>query len=330
MNTAERAQFFFEIAKVLKASVPLPRALEIMAREWSQGRFAKHASELGKKLGETVSVADAYAAFSQALPVEVDLVRAGERGGRLAAVFEHLSAYYGRVSAAEKRIRSASLYPLVLAHLVIVLDFLPRWFAGGDEAAVLGVCAKLVGLWLGLLGVVRGFRVVSGWAERSRGWDRWTSALPLFGRVRRGWVLSRFASVFESCLMAGLLMTESLELAATASGSVLLRESAAKAVGLIHSGKNLAEALEASGGFPAGFLASVATAEHAGSLNREMERLAAAQWEEAERAVQALEEWVPRLGYALVSGWIIFRIFSFYSSYFERFNALSSALDGGL
>ena len=85
-----------------------------------------------------------------------------------------------------------------------------------------------------------------------------------------------------------------------------------------------------SGGFSAGFLASVATAEHAGSLNREMERLAVAQWEEAERAVQALEEWVPRLGYALVSVWIIFRIFSFYSSYFERFNALSSALDGGL
>ncbi len=320
MKTEERAQFFYEIAKLLKASVPFHRALEILARQRVKGRVPSYAEELGGKLSGNVSVADAFASHRNAVAMEVDLVRAGERAGRLAAIFAHLAAYYARVVAAEKKIRGSLRFPVLLAHVVVLLGVVPFVITGFDASLAAWVCVKLVVLWCLLLGVARGFRILEKWTAQSCGWDRWFSAVPVVGGVWNRWVLARFASVFETGVSAGLLVTESLDLAAAASGSAIVRESASRAVALIQSGKNLGEALEETGVFPPAFIAAVATAEHAGSLDEEMARLASYQWEEADRAVQAMEEWIPRLGYGLVSAWMLFRVLSAYLAYFQRFN----------
>lgn len=305
----------------------MSRALEILARQGAGGALARWAGEVGEKLQGNLPVAEAFAANQRARALEVDLLRAGESGGRLGAVFSHLAAYYGRVGAAQSRILRASVYPLVLAHLVVLLGELPRAFVAMDWALGISLGGKLLGLWAALCLIVYGVHVLGELAGTRRGVDRFLAAVPVFGAARRGWVMARFASACEMGLRAGLLVTQALQLAAAASGSAVVQAATHRAVGLLQGGNTLGEALAQAGDFPAVLVASVSTAETAGSLDREMERVAVIQWEAAECAVQALEEWVPRLGYWIVLAWMAVRVLSQYTAYWKMLGAFSTGLE---
>lgn len=328
MSIQLRAQFFYELSKLVESGISVARALDILARQWTGGPLARWAKEVREKLHGNFSVVDAFAAHPQARALETDLLRAGERGGRLGAVFSHLSAYYDRLGTAQSRVFRASLYPLVLVHLVILLGEVPRAYVSLDWSLGVSLGGKLLGLWAALLAVGFGTRALGELSGRVLAVDRVLSAIPVFGMARRGWVVARFASVCEIGLLAGLLMTETLLLAAAASGSAVVRSAAERAVSFLQSGSTLGEALEQAGGFPAALVASVSTAETAGSLDQEMKRVATLQWEAAERAVQGLEQWVPRLGYWMVLAWMAARILSQFAEYGKMMGAFSTGFEG--
>jgi type II secretory pathway component PulF len=324
MKLRTRAEFFHELSKLLAAGLAVPRALEVLGKHWTRGALVRWVRVFSGKLSEGASVADAFAADGHGTAVEVDLVRAGERGGRLAAVFAQLAGYYERLAVAEDRLMRACLYPVVLAHLVIFLDALPKMFVRVDWELGVSLGVKLLGLWACLIGLGLGLRGVQRVGSSSVVVDGFLVRVPWLGTARRASAYARFASVCETGLLAGLLLTETLELAAAASGSALVAQAARKAGSEIGAGSTLAEALERSGGFPPTVLACLSTAEVAGGLDTEMRRLATLQWQVAERAIQSAEEWVPRLAYWAVLLWMVLRIFGQFGAYTKYLSTFSS------
>lgn len=330
MRAKDRARLFYEIAKLLEAGVSFSGAMGVVTRHWKSARMAEWAAGMEKKLSDNVSVAEAFAADPRARVWEVNLVRAGERSGQIEAVFSQMAVYYERMGLAESRIFKASVYPLMLAHVVIFLDFVKVWFTAPGLSAWYHFGFRLSLLWAVLLAVWLAVGFVVRVSQTSWQVDRVLDWLPLLGAVRRSWALARFASVFSAGLRAGLLVTETIQLACTASGRALVELCSSRAVESIQMGGTVGETLGATGLFPEAFVAAVSTAEQAGGLDREMGRLAAWQWSIAEDRVRRLEEWLPKIGYFMVMLWMVFNIFSSFQKYLSYLGVASGVMEGDM
>lgn len=320
MKLSEKALLYRELAKLVGANFHLDRSIELLLKQqpsharrtWLQGL------QLGLKEGKGIaaSITERCGAFSDAL--EFALIDAGERSGRLGDAFSHLSRYFEAWNMAVKQALGAMIYPLVLAHLGIVLPELPTIVSATMENKSYssgGIFMPLAILWLALLSLFLLWRWLSRLGAESAAVDRWLGRLPLIGGVRRHWALARFSQVFHACLLASMRMTECMLLAGSASHSGMLRHAARDASQRIAAGETIAGAMADVHGFPISFVHGIATAEEAGTLDHEMNRWAAAETIEAGDAVQRAAQWLPKIAYGIVVMYVVYRILGMMSGY---------------
>lgn len=105
-------------------------------------------------------------------------------------------------------------------------------------------------------------------------------------------------------------------LAGGASHSGLLRRASEDAAKRIAAGETIAGAMADVHGFPPMFIHGTATAEEVGSLDREMNRWAAAETMEAADAVQRAALWLPKIAYGVVVLYVAYRIITLMTGYF--------------
>lgn len=320
MKLSEKALLYRELAKLVGANFHLDRSLELLLKQHPSHARRRwlHGLQLGLQEGKGIaaSITEHCGAFSDAL--EFALIDAGERSGRLGDAFSHLSRYFEAWNVAVKQAIGAMIYPLVLAHLGIVLPELPSMVTATMEDkpySTGSVFMPLAILWLILLSLFLLWRWLSRLGAQSAAVDLWLGRIPLIGSVRRHWALARFSQVFHACLLASMRMTESMELAGSASHSGLFRHAAQDAARRIAAGETIAGALADVHGFPIEFVHGIATAEEAGTLDHEMNRWAAAETIEASDAVQRAAKWLPKIAYGFVVLYVIYRIFGMMSGY---------------
>lgn len=321
MKLSEKALLYRELAKLVGADFHLDRSIDLLLRQ--QPSHARRAWLQGLKSGvdEGRGITDALRAYcaDSTGTLEVALIDAGERSGRLGDAFGHLARYFEAWDVALRQAIGAALYPLLLAHLGVVLPALPTLVTAsmeGQEPPLRGLFMHLAVLWLILLSLFLAWRWLARLGAKSSVVDAWLGRLPLIGPVRRHWALARFAQVFHACLLASMRMTESIQLAGAASHSGLLLGASRDAARRIAAGETVAGAMADVHGFPTVFIHGVATAEEVGALDREMSRWAAAETIEAGDAIQRAAQWLPRIAYALVAAYVAWRIIGLVGGYY--------------
>jgi len=309
MTTKQRAQLYHELGKLIGAGLHMDRSVELLLEQHPVASMRTWLEGLRKGLEEHLSVSESVKQHTEAVALDVSLLAAGERGGRLEASFEHLARYYELRQKSKDRAVTALIYPIILLHFGIVLPEVPNFFLEGSIATVFGrIIFHIVVAWL-LLG---GLALVSIWAVKAAGTskavDGLLNSIPLAGGVRRHWALARFCQVFHTGLLASFRMSETLQLAGDASQSACLREAGSAAAQAVEEGGRLSAAMKQTGAFPKAFVQSLATAEEAGTLDREMERWAVAEAELGAQAQNQLAEWLPRVIYFVIVLYVAARI----------------------
>lgn len=331
MRRAEKAELFRELAKLVGSDFHLDRALQLLlGQKAGPGRQAWLAA-LQRGLGEGLGVAESLRVHGGAVAdgLEIALLAAGERSGRLAPAFEHLARYHASAAEAAAKARGALIYPLLLLHVAIVLPEIPNALQveTGVAGFAAGVLLRLGLLWGTLLGVGLLWRWASQRAAEQACLDRLLGRLPLLGAPRRHWALARFCQVFHAGLLAALRPSDCCRLAGEAAQSGALRAGAEIAARRVETGEPLAEALAAATAtaFDPLLVNAVATAEAAGGLDDEMRHWAQAESLRAAEAVERAAVWLPRVGYALVVAYVVWRIFGLMLGYFAGFSRLLDA-----
>ena len=332
MHPQEKAAFFAEIAKLIQADFHLDRALQLLVDQDPPAERARLLTTLQHHLASGHGLAAAATATTASLPhsfsaLDLALLRAGEHSGRLGPSLSHLAAYYDTLAMALRRGRSALVYPLILAHLGILLPQLPAAITSGDWTGAAAAAFLQISLLWGLLfGLLWGWTQLARSAATSAALDRLLSAVPLLGPTRRHWALARFTRIAHSALLAALPPHEWLRLAADASDSGQLRDSAHRAADRVALGNPIAPALRDTGGFSALFVNALDTAEQSGTLDHELTRWALLEAEEAAAASARAAEWLPRLLYGIVMLYVAWRIIdqihAIYAPVLDQLNAL--------
>ncbi|MEY4485139.1 MAG: hypothetical protein RL693_2591, partial [Verrucomicrobiota bacterium] len=278
---------------------------------------------------ERLSVADAIAKHNAAVvsPLEVSLLTAGERGGRLESACEHLAQYFDLRYKSSSKAMGALVYPMILLHMGLVVPELPGLVASDDVGkAALGLLLRLGVMWM-VMGALAflGWRAVQS-AVHNASVDRFLRLIPLVGATRRHWAMARFCQVFHTGLLAALNMSETLKLAGDASQSAILSEASSRAAKKIEQGSTLAGSLQSTDALAKSFYNAVDTAEQTGTLDKEMDRWAKVEAEMAARAQDRVAEWLPRVFYVAVLIYVASRIIGVVSGYYGQVNQMLESM----
>ena len=281
-----------QLGDLLRAGVPMLRALDILARTGANKRLSAVVVKVRDDVAAGRSLADAMAARPEAfLSLHAAMVRAGERGGFLEDVLTNLAEFLDRQDDLRSKVRGAMIYPAVLtgiglAAMVFVLTALVPQFESvfgnmplpAPTQVLFAVSRLLTEHWAVMLGVV--VLVVVGCAALVRSeigrelWERWRLRLPLLGKLARTVAITRFCRILGTMLANGVPILQSLAISKDAAGSKVLADSIEGATESVRAGEPLAQPLGDSGLFPVEIVEMIAVAEESNQLEKVLIQIA--------------------------------------------------------
>jgi type II secretory pathway component PulF len=265
-RTEELLLFTEQLHRLLKAGVPLDRALEILGRVFGntgQRELERLSRLLTQELKEGRRLSEALAAEGFFPEFYVSLVRAGEVSGALEEVLADLSRYLRQREEFRRELLSALLYPAFLlffglfAVQTVMVYVLPRFAVIFEEMGVEPPAFTRLLISAGLFWKDWGFvflillaaaffylrHLLSSPAKR-QGLEQRLLRLPFFGRL---WLLSELARVFRALavmLRGGVAIEQALKMAASVPSLLLLREFFSQLAEEIKHGQRLSGLLQ--------------------------------------------------------------------------------------
>jgi type II secretory pathway component PulF len=320
-----RANFYFQLASLLSAGVPIMQALE-MARASESRAYRDGISSVLDYLNQGSTLTDALNATGNWLPVfDRALLAAGEKSGRLDSSFRSLGDYYTARAAMLRQLISGAAYPVFVAHFAVLIfptSYLTNLFlSNGLQAFIFQKTAVLLPCYILLAFIVFAFQGTHGEHWRSL-LERFTNGIPLLGSARRDLALARLSAALEALLSAGVPIIQAWDLAATATASPRLRRTVSTAIPLMEAGILPSDTLKQSSAFPELFRSLYRTGEVSGQLDQSLHRLQNHYEEQGALKIQNLASWTPKIIFLIIAITIGYQVIKFYSGYFDQINQL--------
>jgi type IV pilus assembly protein PilC len=324
-QASHKQRFYSEMAKLLEAGFDIRKAGQVLLETKLPAAQAAMLAGFDDRLATGQSIADSFTSDPQIITeLERNLIRAGERGGKMGNAFQHLADYFGMVASTRAEMVRSMIYPVILLHIGLFIGSVPAGLIQGQASGqMLGsLLIKLLvayGVAFSIFWVVR---VVLKSAPTSSLLDRWIDRFPFLGKVRKSMAMARFCKVYHSCLLAGISMPETVKLALQASQSGVIRESGRGLLKVAHEGNPLGPQFLADSAFPKAFARSYATGEQAGTLDSDLGSWSKRFQDEAESSAKTLAVVLPKLLYFLILCFVAWQVIGFYGSYYAGLEQL--------
>jgi type II secretory pathway component PulF len=276
--------FYSQVADLLKAGVPVLRALDVLARQGANPLLAEILKEIHSDVSSGESLAESMSKHPNAFnSLAISMVHAGEQGGFLEDVLARVAIFTERQDELRNKVIGAMVYPCVLMFVgMSVVTFLmsfvvPKikpllsrqqvpWlttalFAFGDFLSnysyyLIGGVVVAVVLAVGL---TRG-------DEARKAVDRLKLRVPVMGRILTMVAICRFCRILGTLLGNGVTILQALKISKDSAGNRILAEEIELAAENVQRGESLASRLGRSGLFPADIVDMIAVAEESNNL----------------------------------------------------------------
>ena len=271
LSSADRAAMFVQLARMARTGVPLPEALELIGDiiGGPAQNAAKRGAEALRRGQPLKSAAQSCGLFDE---VDVALLAAGDRSGKLPELAEANAERHRHNAALSHELRSSLGYPIFVVTSSFLLMQAPLIFTesfGAFVRAVLLNFAILAAVGIALTLAIRSWQQGRGKAQILAVVAR----LPVLNRVATARRNTLFFEVMAQSTQAGIGLPEAVTLATAATAEIDHRRTAAEIVAKL-SAESLASALAAFTNTSKRTQATVAAGERSGHLPETFTELA--------------------------------------------------------
>jgi general secretion pathway protein F len=320
-----------ELATLLRAGLPLDRALELLIGLAPTPPVASLLQQIrddvrgGKSLSQALDVRrDIFSRFY------VNIVRAGEAGGALGVVLTRLADTMERNKDLRESVKSALIYPTILicvaitSVIVLLIWVVPQFqqtFAQAGKALPLPTqMVVLLGTvmrewWWAIAGSVVLFAL---WLPRhlrrpevKRRWDRRLLSMPFLGDLLTKLEVARFARTLATLLGNGVTLLAGLAIVRETLSNTTLAGALDGVISRLREGKGFGQPLAETGLYPKLATQMILVGEESGRLEEMLNRVAEVYDREVQMAIKrflAVLEPMMILGLAVMIGGIVFSI----------------------
>ena len=320
-----------ELATLLRAGLPLDRALEILIGLAPTPPVAALLQGIRDNVRGGKSLSQALDARREVFSrFYVNIVRAGEAGGALGLVLQRLAETMERNKELRENVRSALIYPTILicvaviSVIVLLIFVVPQFqqtFAQAGKALPLPTeIVVFLGTfmrrwWWAAIAVVA-LSIV--WFRRRgrnpsvrRARDARLLRAPLLGDVLAKLEVARFARTLATLIGNGVTLLSALSIVKETMGNVVLGNALDGVIVKLREGKGFGRPLAETGIYPRLATQLIMVGEESGRLEEMLSRVADVYDREVEIAIKrflAILEPAMILGLAVLVGGIVFSI----------------------
>lgn len=295
-----------ELGTLLRAGLPLDRALGIMASLAEGEPLGQLLGDIRNCVKEGATLADAMAAQGSVFSrFYISLLRAGESSGALEAVLERLADHLERSKELRGALTSALIYPAILVFVAVVSIFIllgyvvPQFtemFDGVGQALPLPTRITIaVGEGLQSYGwLVVVLVVACAWLIRRQlanpktayRWHLWLLGSPFIGPIVIKMEIARFADALSTLLHNGLPLLKALMIVKDTVGNRVLATGLERVAGSLKEGQRLADPLAEIPHFPPFAAQMIRVGEESGELEEILAKVATSYDRDAQVAVK--------------------------------------------
>ncbi len=310
-NRAEKVTLFTrQLSTLLRAGVPLTRALETLRKQERQKAFRQVIDDLVHQVRGGNKLSDGLARYPSIFDgLYVNMVRAGESGSIMEDVLQRVATFMEKARALKKKVRSALVYPaVVILVAAVIVGFLVSYVIPQFETIFASMLRgqRLPPLTEGVLAVsdfvrerwwiLGGMAVLAvvGWnfarrtAAGGRLIDRASLSLPIVGDLIRKISIARFTRTFGTLIASGVPILEALRIARDVSGNRVVEAALTRVHDRVRDGDPVARPLEQTNVFPVMVSSMIEVGEETGQLPAMLERIADDYEEDVDTAVAGL------------------------------------------
>lgn len=304
----ELAVFSRQLSVLIDAELPLIQSMGLLAEQTKNAYFKRVINEIKEDVEAGSTLHQALRKHPKVFDdLYCNLVASGEQSGSLDVMLKRLSEYIENTVKLRNQVRQAMMYPSAILTFAVIVTIFILWkvipvFAGifielGAELPLLTafvmnlskfIQKNIFFLFLGIIAAVVLFRY---WKKTPGGrwaWDRFLLKIPLFGKLLNKVALTRLTRTLSTLISGGVPMLESLKIASSTTGNVLLEKQIMDARQLVSEGKSLHDAFQESGNFPLMLIQMINVGEATGTLDEMLGKLANFYDEEVATSVAAL------------------------------------------
>lgn len=310
LSQRELALFARGLASLVQAGLTVDRALQVLIDAGGNPRMRSLAAALQHAVRGGASFSEALARQACFSRFYVSMVRAAEASGSLAAGLARLAEHEERARALRESLASALTYPAILvavagAALALLLGYvvpqLAPLYADAGRALplstqVVSAAAEAVRSYWPLAAALV---AVAVFVVRQHRCDALALRLPLVAGLVQRLEMARLSRSLATLLAGGVPLTAALAVAREVVSNRVLAESLEAALEAVKGGAGLADALAATGLFPALGVQLLRVGEESARLEEMLERAATLYDGEVAAATRRL---VALLEPALVAG----------------------------
>ena len=283
-----------ELAVLLRAGLPLDRALKVLIDMAAQPQMSQLLNDLLKAVKSGKALSQALQPYEQVFgSFYISMVRAGEASGQLSEVLNRLVEYLENAKANRDTVVSALIYPAILAvvavlSIVMMLGFVVPQFETlfedmGDAlppltAMVISGADFIKSYGWAMLIILVGLGIyLRNWAGTELGkasLHRRMLKMPLAGGIIFEFEVSKFARTVGTLLGNGVSLLKAISIAIDTVDNRVIKDALQVLPPAVKAGKRMSVALEETSMFTPMVIQMIRVGEESGSLDQMLLELA--------------------------------------------------------
>lgn len=306
VNTKEIAVFCRQFSTMLNAGISILSCVDTLKEQVANKKLKNALKDVFEDVQKANLFSEALGRHKDVFPdLLVNMIRSGEISGNLDIIMERMAVHYEKENKINNKLRSAMIYPMVLACLsvcvvIFMLTFIMPTFIGmfqnsgvalpGPTRFMLALSNNLKKFWYviiaAVIAIVYGINYYAKTQDGAMLLDTIKIRLPIINRTTKIIIISRFTRTLSTLVASSITLVDSLEVVSTIVGNKVAEAKIMQVREQAMKGNGLYEPMKNTGIFPPMLCSMVKIGEDSGSLDEILNKTADFYDEELETGLQ--------------------------------------------
>jgi type IV pilus assembly protein PilC len=342
LRTKNLVIFSRQLGTMIYSGIPIIQALDLLQGKANDRKSKLVFSQIYEDVQKGNSLSDAMTLQRGVFPeLLTNMVRAGEIGGTLDHSLTRMAVHFEKEAKLSSKIKSASVYPMILAIvslaavLLLVTFVLPTITAMFDESLMpwstrilLGLSGFLISNYITIILVVVfgaiGIRFLLKVRVIRIEFDKFKLRIPIFGKLNRTVYSARCARAFASLYSSGVQTLDMIETTGKVLSNAYLEELFVGVLADVSKGELISKAIERTEEFEPMLGSMIFIGEEAGSLGDILISTADYFDDEADSAIQRMISLIEPIMIIVLGIVIGFIVVSIIQPIFQMYGSVGS------
>lgn len=335
--------FCRQFSVIITSGISILRGLEIVRQQTENSKLKK---ELGIVLddvqrGNSLSIAmSKHKIFPSML---VNMIEIGETSGTLDRIMERMATYFEKEYKLSQKIKQAMTYPIVIAIVAIgvvtflVTNVIPTFVSMLTSSGVttlplptriiIGLSDFIKYKWYLIIIFIVVFSILFYIYRKSNSGrltlDKFKLYAPIFGKLYKKILTSRFARTFGILMGSGVPLMQSLVICSNIAGNAVIKNVLDYTAEHVKKGASIGDTLESKGVFPLMLTQMIKIGEESGTLDDVLTKTSDFYDSEVDTATAQLTSMIEPVIIVVLGVVVGFIILSIILPMFEMYNSVA-------